>query len=112
MNVQNKYANLSLEKRLAAGILAEIVENFKACTIQSDKQVVEIIDSEEHVDARNWLRNYSSKQVDAISDSEKMVVDGSDPISDPKAATKTTNGRLAQQLLISRFVLKIIPVVI
>ena len=52
MNVQNKDANLSLERRLASGFLAEMVENFKGCTIQSDKQVDKIIDSEEHVDAR------------------------------------------------------------
>ena len=60
MNVQKKDANWSLERRLAAGVLAEIVEIFKGCTIQSDKQVDEIIDSEEHVDARNWLRNDSA----------------------------------------------------
>ena len=53
MNVQKKDANLSLEIRLATGVLAEIVKNFKGCTIQSDKQVDKIIDSEEHVDARN-----------------------------------------------------------
>ena len=51
-SVQKKDASWSLERRLAAGVLAEIVEIFKGCTIQSDKQVDEIIDSEEHVDAR------------------------------------------------------------
>ena len=60
-----------------------MVENFKGCTIQSDEQVDKIIDSEEHVDARNWLRNNFAKQVDAISDSEKLVVDGSNPKIDP-----------------------------
>ena len=56
-NVQKKDASWSLEIRLAAGILAEMVENFKGCSIQSDEQVDEIIDSEEHVDARNCLIN-------------------------------------------------------
>ena len=114
----------------------------------SNKQVDEINDSEEQVDARNWLRNdyakqidqindsdkqvdaiindskklvdaiinYSDKQVDATSDSKKLVVTGSDPKSDPssnpKAATLATNRNFAQNLLISQFVLKIIPVVI
>ena len=57
-----------------------------------------------------------TKQVDAISDSEKLVVTASDPKSDPsrdpKAATQTTNGNFAQKLLINRFIPKIIPVVI
>ena len=69
-----------------------MVKEFKGCTIQSDKQVNTTIDSEEHVDARNWLRNDSAEKVDAISDSEKLVVDGSDPKSDPSIATHTTNG--------------------
>ena len=55
-NVQKKDASWSLERRIDAGILAEIVEIFKGCTIQSDKQVDEIIDSKEHVHARNWLK--------------------------------------------------------
>ena len=83
---------MSLERRLASGILAEMVENSKVCTIQSDKQVEKIIDSEEHVDVRNWLWNDSVEQVDAISDSNKMVVDWSDPKRDPRVATHTTNG--------------------
>ena len=69
-----------------------MVKEFKGCTIQSDKQVDTTIDSEEYVDARNWLRNDSAEQVDVISDSEKLVVDGSDPKSDPSVATHTTNG--------------------
>ena len=68
-----------------------MVKEFKGCTIQSDKRVDTTINSEEHVDARNWLRNDSAEQVDAISDSEKLVVDGSDPRSDPSAATHNTN---------------------
>ena len=44
----------------------------------------------EHVDPRSWLRKDSAKQVDAISYSEKLVVDGSDPKSDPSVATHTT----------------------
>ena len=61
-----------------------MVKEFNECTIQSDKQVDTIIDSKEHVDARNWLRNDSAEQVDVINDSEKLVVDGSDRKSDPK----------------------------
>ena len=64
-----------------------MVEDFKGCTIQSDEQVDKIIDSEEHVDVRNWLRNDSTKQVDAISDSGKLILDG----SNPSVATHTTN---------------------
>ena len=51
-----------------------MVKEFKRCTIQSDEQVDTTIDSEEHVDARKWLRNDSVEQVDAISDYEKLVV--------------------------------------
>ena len=69
-----------------------MVKEFNECTIQSDEQVNTIIDSKEHVDARNWLRNDSSEQVDVINDSKKLVVDGSDPESDPSVATKITNG--------------------
>ena len=91
MNVQNKDANWSLGRRLAAGVLDEMVKEFKGCTIQSDKQVDTTIDSKEHVDARNWLRNDSAEQVDVISDSKKLVVDGIDPKSNPGVATHTTN---------------------
>ena len=35
-DVQKKDANWSLERQLVAGVLAEMVENFKGCTIQSD----------------------------------------------------------------------------
>ena len=84
--------SIFLEGQLAAGVLAEMVENVKGCSIQSDKHVGEIVDSKEHVDARNWLRNDSAKQVDVRSDSEKLVVDGSDPKSDLSIATHTTNG--------------------
>ena len=72
-----------------------MVKEFKVCTIQSDEQVDTTIDSEEHVDVRNWLRNDSSKQVDAINDSEKLVVDGSDSKSDLSIATQTTDGTSA-----------------
>ena len=68
-----------------------MVKQFNGCTIESDKQVNTTIDSKEHVDVRNWLRNDSTEQVDAISDSEKLVVDGSDPKSDRRVATHTTN---------------------
>ena len=65
----------------ASGAMAEMVENFKGCTIQStisnsahrnsDKQVDKINDSKEQVDARNWLRNDFIAQFDQINDSEK-----------------------------------------
>ena len=64
---------------------------FKGCTIQSDELVHKIIDSEEYVDVRIWLRNNSTEQVDAIGDSEKLVVDGSNPKSDTRVDTHTTN---------------------
>ena len=41
-----------------------MVENFKGCTSQSDEQVGKIMDSEEHVDTRNWLRNDPDKPID------------------------------------------------
>ena len=72
-----------------------MVKEFNKCTIQSDEQVNTIIDSKEHVDARNWLRNDSTEQVDVINDSEKLVVDGSDPKRNPSVATHTTNVILA-----------------
>ena len=59
-----------------------MVKEFKGFTIQSDEQVNTTIDSEDYVDARNWLRNDSTEQGDAKSDSKKLVVDGSNPKSD------------------------------
>ena len=115
MNVQKKGANLSLERRLTSGVFAEMVKNYKVCTIQStisdsahsdsDEQVDEINNSEEQVDARIQLRNDSAEQVDQINDSDKdvdairysdkLVVTGSysksNPSSDPNVATHTTN---------------------
>ena len=115
MNVQKKDIIFSLQKRLASGVLAEIFGNFKGCTVQStirnsahsdsNEQVDKIKISEEQVDAKNWLKNDytehvyqindSDKQVGAISDSEILVVTGSDPKSDPsndpEVATHTTN---------------------
>ena len=79
MNEQKKGASWSLERRLAAGVLDEMVKEFKGCTIQLDEQANTTIDSEEYVYVRNWLRNYSAEEVDAISNSEKLAVDGSDP---------------------------------
>ena len=99
MNVQNRDTNMSYERSLASGILAETIKIFKGYTIQStindsvyyesDKHVNKINDSEEQVDTRNWLKdnyeekvdqiNDSDKQVDALSDSEKLVVERSNP---------------------------------
>ena len=67
-------------------------EIFKGCSIQSYKHVDKIVDSKEQVDARNWLRNDSIEQVGVLNDSKNLVVDGSDPKSDPSIATHTTNG--------------------
>ena len=82
-----------------------MVENFKRCTIQSNEQVDEIIDSEEHVVARSWLRKDSTEQVDVLSDSKKLVVAGSDPKSDPSSnlnvATHTINRISSKTLLIN-----------
>ena len=69
-----------------------MVKEFNECTIQADKQVDTIIDSKEHVDERNQLRNASAEPVYVINDSEKLVVDGINPRSDPSVATHTTNG--------------------
>ena len=68
-----------------------MVENIKEWSIQSGKQVDDISDSKEQVDARNWLRNNSFEEVDVLNDSENVLVDGSDLKSDPSAATHTTN---------------------
>ena len=68
--VQKKDASWSLERRLAAGVLAETVENFKGCSIQSDEQVDGISDSKEQVDAKNWLRNDSFEEVDVLNYSQ------------------------------------------
>ena len=103
------------ERRLASGVLAETIKIFKGCNIQStinnsgysesDEQVDEIIDSEEQVGAMNWLRNDSAKQVDAISDSDKLVDAGSDsksnPSSNPKVATHITSRNSKQKILIN-----------
>ena len=68
-----------------------MVENFKGGSIQSDKQVEEIVDSKEQVDARNWLRNDSAELVDVLNNSENLVVDGSDLRNDPSLDTHSTN---------------------
>ena len=82
-----------------------MVENIKRCIIlstindsgyyESDEQVDEIIDSKEQVDARISLRIDSAEQVNALGGSNKLVDaksnPKSDPISDPKVATYTTN---------------------
>ena len=44
-SVQNKDASWSLERRLAAGVPAEMVENFKGCTIQSRVVPIALISS-------------------------------------------------------------------
>ena len=56
MNAQKKDANLSLERRLASGVLAEMVENFKGCTIQSTISDSAHSDSGEQVDNINYSK--------------------------------------------------------
>ena len=90
-SVQKKDSSWSLERRLAVGVLAEMIENFKRCSIQSEEQVDDISDSKEGVENRND----SSEEVDVLNDSEIFVVDGSDPKSDPNVATHTINGILS-----------------
>ena len=85
-SVQKKDACWSLETRLAAGVLAEMVENFKGCSIQSDKQVDNISNSKEGVEDRND----SFEEVNVLNNSENLVVDGSDQKSDSNVATHTT----------------------
>ena len=72
MNVQNKDTNWSLDRRLDSGVLVQSTIS-NSVHIDSDKQVVEINDSEEQVDIKNWLRNDSTKQVDQINDTKKQV---------------------------------------
>ena len=86
-SVQKKDESWSLERRLAAGVLAEMVENFKGCSIQSDKQVDDIRDSKEGVEDRS----NSFEEVDVLNDTEILVVDGSDSKSDLNVATHTSN---------------------
>ena len=88
--VQKKDTSWSLERQLAAGVLAEMVEIFKGCSIQSDEQDDKISNSKEEVEDRND----SFEEVDVSNDSENFVVNGSDPKSDPNGATHTINGIL------------------
>ena len=112
MHVEQKDSKFSLQRRRATGVLIEMVECLIGCTIQSNKQVDEIFYSEEHVDASNWLRNNSAEQVDAISDSKKLVVDGSDPKSDQRVATHNTNGISATHTTQKLFINPTIQVVV
>ena len=51
-----------------------MVKEFNECTIPSDKEVETIVDSKEHVDARNWCRNNSPEKVEVINDSENWLL--------------------------------------
>ena len=108
INAQKKDTNVSYERQLDLGILAETIKEFKRCTIQSTISDSTEYDSEKQVDAIND----SDEQVNAIKNSEELVDAGSDPTrnpsSNPKVATYTTNGKLRQNLLRSRFVPEII----
>ena len=68
-SVQKKDASWSLERRLDAGVLAEMVENFKGCSIQSDEQVDGISDSKEGVEDRND----SFGEVDVLNNSNFLL---------------------------------------
>ena len=65
INAQKEDTNVSYKRRLSSGILAEMIKQFKGCTIQST-----INDSAQYD---------SDKQVEAINDSDKKV----DAINDP-----------------------------
>ena len=122
VNSQKKDANVIYERRIASVILAETIKQFKECNIQStinnfgyydsNEQVNATNDSKEQVDVMNWLRNDSEEQFNVINDSEELVDAKSNPSSDPKVATYTTNGKFTQKLLFSWFVPKIIPATI
>ena len=103
-NVQNKYAKISLDRRLASGILAETIREFKGCKIKSTVSNYAQYDSNEQVDAMND----SDKQVDSINNPKELVDAGSNltinPSSNPKVATHTTNRKSPQKLLRSWFV--------
>ena len=98
----HKKTNVSYERRIPSGILAEMIKVFKGCKIQStisnsaqydsDKQVDAINDSDEQVDDDND----SNEQVNDINYYQELVDARSDPTSNPsrnpKVATHTTNG--------------------
>ena len=71
---------MTYERRIASGILAETIKQFKGCTIQST--------------IRNSAHSYSDEKVDAISDYEERVdaIRNSeellDAVSDPKKRSK------------------------
>ena len=56
MDVHKKDANWSLERQLASGVLAEMVEIFKGCTIQSTISDSAHSDSGEQVDNINYSK--------------------------------------------------------
>ena len=53
INAQNKDANVIYERKIASGILAETIKEFKGCTIQSKISDSAHYDSDEQVDAKN-----------------------------------------------------------
>ena len=69
INAQKKDANMTYERQIASGIIAETIEGFKGCTIQSTISDSTHSDSDEHVDAISD----SEEQVDAIINSEELV---------------------------------------
>ena len=109
---------MKYERRIALGILAETMKEFKGFTIKSTIRNSAHSNSEEQVDAIND----SEEQVDDIHDSEEQVDDmnnseelidaisdrKSDPSNNPRVATYTTNGNFPQKLLKIWFVSKII----
>ena len=98
IHAQKKNANGTNERRIVSSILAETIKQFKGCTIQSTISDYAHSDSKEQVNA---IRN-SEELVDAVSDPK------SNPSSDPKVATYTTNGNFPQKLMKNWFVPKII----
>ena len=112
INTQRKDANLTNEIKIASGIHAETIKEFKGFTIQStisdsahsnsEELVYAVRNSEELVDA---VSN-SEELVDAVRNSEELVDAISDPKSDPsiypKVSTYTTNGISPKKLLANR----------
>ena len=86
-NTQGNIANVTNERQIYSDILEEMIKWFNGLTIQS------IINNSEY---------YDSEEYDAESD----------PSSDPKLATHTTNQYSPHKLLINRLIPEIIPVAV
>ena len=104
ITAQKKDANMTYDRQIDSCIFLETIKEFKGCTIQSTISDSAQSNSKEQGD----VISDSEEQVNVISNSEEMVYAVSDPKSDPKVATYTTNGNFAQKKLKNRFFPKII----